>query len=177
MTIDQLINLLVTITLVEMMAATGLGVTFGQLAGVAKSWRLVTKAALANYVAVPVVTVGLLLLFGGQPMVAAGFLILAVCPGAPFGPPCTAIAKGNVAVAVGLMVILAGSSALLAPVLLHFLLTKYPSAGRPHGGAPPRLEESRHRGGGSLEPSVGAIFVTLKKKPRPRAWPTHSRAF
>jgi BASS family bile acid:Na+ symporter len=122
MTIDQLINLLVTITLVEMMAATGLGVTFGQLAGVAKNWRLVMKAALANYGAVPVVTVGLLLLFGAQPMVAAGFLILAACPGAPFGPPCTAIAKGNVAVSVGLMVILAGSSALIAPVLLHFLL-------------------------------------------------------
>src|SRR5579862_6206156 len=122
MTIDQLINLLVTITLIEMMAATGLGVTFGQLAGVARNWRLVCKAALANYVAVPVITVGLLLLFGAQPMVAAGFLILAACPGAPFGPPCTAIANGNVGVSVGLMVILAGSSALLAPILLHFLL-------------------------------------------------------
>src|SRR5205814_821123 len=45
-----------------------------------------------------------------------------VCPGAPFGPGCTRIAKGNVTVAVGLMVILASSSALAAPVLLHFLL-------------------------------------------------------
>jgi hypothetical protein len=38
-----------------------------KIKGVAKNWRLVTKAALANYVAVPVVTVGLLLLFGAQP--------------------------------------------------------------------------------------------------------------
>src|SRR5262249_26857676 len=66
--------------------------------------------------------VGLLLLFRPHPMVAAGFLILAVCPGAPFGPPFTAIAKGNVPVAVGLMVILAGSSAVLAPLLLQYLL-------------------------------------------------------
>src|ERR1700674_4164546 len=101
MTIDQWINLLVTITLVEMMAAIGLGVTFDELAGVARNWRLVTNAALANYVALPAFTVGLLLLFGAQPMIAAGFLILAACPGAPFGPPCTAIAKGNVAVSVG----------------------------------------------------------------------------
>ena len=66
------------------------------------------------------VTVGLLLLF--QPadiMVPAGFLILAVCPGAPFGPGCTRIAKGNVATAVGMMVLLAGSSALAAPLLLR----------------------------------------------------------
>jgi len=56
-------------------------------------------------------------------MVVAGFLILAVCPGAPYGPPFTAIAKGNIAVAIGLMAILAGSSAVIAPVLLRYLLS------------------------------------------------------
>ena len=50
------------------------------------------------------------------------FLICAVCPGAPYGPPFTGMAKGKVGVAVGLMVILAGSSALVAPLLLHGLL-------------------------------------------------------
>jgi BASS family bile acid:Na+ symporter len=122
MTTDQLIHVLVTIALIEMMVAIGLGVTFVDLSGVARNWRLVGRAALANYVCVPAVTVGLLFLFGPHPMVAAGFLILAVCPGAPYGPPFTAIAKGNVAVAVGLMVALAGSSAILAPMLLHSLL-------------------------------------------------------
>jgi BASS family bile acid:Na+ symporter len=122
MTVDQLINILVTITLIEMMVAIGLGVTFADLVGVARNMGLVTGAALANYVCVPAATVGLLLLFDAHPMVAAGFLVLAVCPGAPYGPPFAAIAKGNVAVAVGLMVILAGSSAILAPILLHYLL-------------------------------------------------------
>jgi BASS family bile acid:Na+ symporter len=122
MTVDQLINVLVTVTLIEMMVATGLGVTFVDLASVARNWRLVGRAALANYVCVPAATVGLLVLFDAHPMVAAGFLLLAVCPGAPYGPSFTAIAKGNVAVAVGLMVILAGSSAILAPILLQYLL-------------------------------------------------------
>jgi BASS family bile acid:Na+ symporter len=122
MTLDRLINVLVTVTLVEMMVTVGLGVTFADLAGVARNWRLVARAGLANYVCVPAATVGLLLLFGAQPLVAVGFLILAVCPGAPYGPPFAAVAKGNVAVAVGLMVILAGSSAILAPVLLYLLL-------------------------------------------------------
>src|SRR5262249_22010693 len=119
---DQLLNLLVTITLIEMMAAIGLGVTFGDLAATARDRSLVVRAALANYVCVPAATVGLLLLFGHHPLVAAGFLILAVCPGAPYGPPFAAIAKGDVPVAVGLMVLLAASSAVLAPILLHFLL-------------------------------------------------------
>jgi BASS family bile acid:Na+ symporter len=122
MTIDQVVNALVIVTLVEMMLAVGLGVTFAELTGVARNWRLVGRATLGNYVAVPAATVGLLLLFDPHPMVAAGFLILAVCPGAPYGPPFTALAKGNLAIAVGLMVFLAGTSAVVAPVLLRFLL-------------------------------------------------------
>ncbi len=43
---------------------------------------------------------------------------------APVGPTFTAIAKGNVAAATGLMVILAAMSALLSPALLSFLLAR-----------------------------------------------------
>src|SRR5436309_2404361 len=126
MTIDQAISLLASVTLFELMVTIGLGVTFAEVAGVARNWRLVGKAALANYVCVPAAALGLLLLFrpgsldpGNFPFIAAGFLIAAVCPGAPYGPPFTGLARGNVVVSVGLMVILAGSSALLAPLLLH----------------------------------------------------------
>jgi BASS family bile acid:Na+ symporter len=120
--VERLTTLLLTVTLVEMMAAVGLRVTFGELARVARSLGLVGRAAVANYACVPAATVGLLLLFDASPKVAAGFLILAACPGAPFGPPVTGLARGNVTVAVGLMVLLAGSSAVVAPVLLQFLL-------------------------------------------------------
>jgi BASS family bile acid:Na+ symporter len=123
MTIDPFyVNVLVTVTLVEMMAAIGLGVSPIDLIAVARDWRLVARAMLANYVAVPAATVGLLLLFRAPAEVAAGFLILAVCPGAPYGPPLTALAKGDVPAAVGLMAVLAASSALLAPALLALLL-------------------------------------------------------
>jgi BASS family bile acid:Na+ symporter len=122
MTIERLINILVTITLIEMMVAVGLGVAFADLICIAKNGRFVAQATIANYVLVPAATVALLLVFHAQPMVSVGFLILAVCPGAPFGPPCTTIAKGNVATSVGLMVFLAASSALVAPFLLQVLL-------------------------------------------------------
>lgn len=122
MSIQQITNILVTLTLIEMMAAIGLEVTLSDLFAVVRSVRLIVCAALANYVVVPAVTVALLLAFQPQPLVAAGFLILAVCPGAPFGPPLTAIARGNVTVSVGLMALLAASSALMAPLLLRVLL-------------------------------------------------------
>ena len=122
MSIDQVINLLAIVTLVEMMFSIGLGVMLADVAAVAKGWGLLGRAALANYVLVPAAAVGLLLLFRANPLVAAGFLVIAVCPGAPYGPPFTAMAKGNVVMAVGLMVILAGSSAVVAPLLLKMLL-------------------------------------------------------
>jgi bile acid:Na+ symporter, BASS family len=120
---DQLINVSVIITLIGMMASIGLGVDHAELLVVARNWRLVAQAAVANYICVPAITIGLLaLLRPADPMVSAGFLILAVCPGAPFGPPCAKIAGGNVAAAVGSMVILAGSSAIAAPLILYVLL-------------------------------------------------------
>jgi bile acid:Na+ symporter, BASS family len=122
MSVDRLINLLVTITLMEMMVTIGLRVTFGEIVDTARNWQLVARAALANYLLVPAVAIMLLLLFQARPLVAAGFLVLAVCPGAPYAPPFTGIAHGNVPMSVGLMVILAGSSAVISPVLLDVLL-------------------------------------------------------
>lgn len=142
MTVDRIINVLVTVTLVEMMIAIGLGVTLAEMIRVVRNPRLLVQAALANCVCVPAAAVGLLLVYRVPPMVAAGFLIAAVCPGAPYGPPFTALAKGNVAVSVGLMVVLAGSSAVLAPLLLGFLLT-------------------RLGGGSSLSVDAGKMVVTL----------------
>jgi BASS family bile acid:Na+ symporter len=123
MTIDRLTNILVTLLLVEMMVAVGLGVTLRELTASVRDWRAMLLAGLANYICFPAVTIGLLHLFQPEDaLVVVGFLILAVCPGAPFGPACTQIAGGNVPAAVGMMVVLAGSSALIAPLLLAVLL-------------------------------------------------------
>lgn len=122
MNLNQVINVIATLTLLEMMVTIGLGVTLAEVIVVAADWRLVARAGIANYLLVPAAAVCLLLLFNAKPMVAAGFLIAAVCPGAPYGPPLTTLAKGKVPLAIGLMVVLAGSSALIAPLWLTFLL-------------------------------------------------------
>ena len=132
MSVDRLINILVTITLIEMMMLIGLRATFAGLAQTVRDWRLVARAATANYLLVPAIAVVLLVLFGAEPMVAAGFLVLAACPGAPFGPPVAGIARANVPMAVGLMVILAGSSAIVSPVLLRVMLPWVSGSEAPH---------------------------------------------
>jgi bile acid:Na+ symporter, BASS family len=122
MSLDGAISVLVTITLVEMMVVVGLQVTLPELVNSFENWRLLGRAAVANYVVVPSMTVALLTLVDASPMIATGFLIIAVCPGAPFGPSFAKIAGADVAQSVGLMVMLAGSSAVISPLLLKGLL-------------------------------------------------------
>ena len=127
-----LIKLLNIAALLAMMLSIGMTVKIEQVIASARNVRLVVLGVLANFALVPLVTVGLLAGFHVAPLVSAGFLILAVCPGAPVGPTFTAIAKGNVAAATGLMVILAALSALLSPALLSFLLARIAPEGNLH---------------------------------------------
>jgi BASS family bile acid:Na+ symporter len=120
----SLITLLNVTALVTIMLSMGLQVEFEDVLASARPARLLVLGLLANYVLVPAVTLGLLYVFQANPMVSVGFFILAVCPGAPIGPPITAIARGNVPWAIGMMLILAGLSALLSPALLGVLLAQ-----------------------------------------------------
>jgi bile acid:Na+ symporter, BASS family len=122
MSLDSLVAIFVSVAVFEMMAAVGLGVAVRDVAAVAREGGLLARAALANYICVPAATVILLLLFDAHPMVSVGFIVLAVCPGAPYGPPLTVLAGGNAALSVGLMTVLAVSSAVIAPAALYLLL-------------------------------------------------------
>ena len=119
---SRLIQPLTFAGLVSMMLSMGCVVTPSELGTAMRSGRRLWAGLLSNFVFVPAVTVALLGLFDSAPLVSAGFLILAVCPGAPVSPMFTATARGDVAYAAGLMVLLAGLSAVLAPLLLAVLL-------------------------------------------------------
>ena len=122
MTMDQALKIFALVTLIEMMLYIGLSVSVSDVVNTVKNWRLAARGILANYVLFPALTIGLLLLFQAPPLVAVGFMILAVCPAGPYGAAYTAIAKGNVGTAAGLMIILAGLSPLLSPALLRLLV-------------------------------------------------------
>ncbi len=74
MTIDQFINVLVTVMLIEMMVAVGLGVGIAELTRVARNRRLLLQAGIANYVCVPAATVALLILAGSSAIAAPSLL-------------------------------------------------------------------------------------------------------
>jgi BASS family bile acid:Na+ symporter len=118
-----LISLLVSLTLAEMMFAMGLRLRFSELKDAVSCSRwFLFRAVIANYLIIPGMTLLIILIFHLSPMVALGLLILAVSPAAPYTLPFTIIARGDLAVSTGLMVFLAGISAIMAPLLLHLLL-------------------------------------------------------
>jgi BASS family bile acid:Na+ symporter len=120
--VQLLITLLVFITLAEMMFVIGLRLGFSQMVDSLRGapW-LVFRAMVTNYAFIPFITILFILLFKAEPMAATGLLILGVTPAAPYGPPFTLIARGNLAIATGLMSLLALSSAFMAPLLLWWL--------------------------------------------------------
>jgi BASS family bile acid:Na+ symporter len=125
---QTLVTVLVSITLAEMMFAMGLRLSFSRLtASLGSSPGLVIRAFFANYLVIPGITLLFIAIFQTDPMVAVGLIILGVSPAAPYGPPFTIIARGNLALSTGLMIILAGFSVILAPFLLHTLLPLIPS--------------------------------------------------
>jgi BASS family bile acid:Na+ symporter len=110
--------------LVAIMLSMGMAVRFEAVWAAVQSFRPLVLGLLANYLLVPLFTLGLLLVFQANPMVSVGFFILAVCPGAPVGPPITAVARGDVPWAIGMMLILAVLSPIVSPALLSVFLPR-----------------------------------------------------
>ncbi len=126
MTPSQFIAVVNLVALITIMLSMGLQVSLDSVLKSVRQLHLLAWCVIANYVLVPLVALGLLIAFQANPMVSVGFLILAVCPAAPVGPPLTAIAKGHVSLSIGMMLVLAALSALLSPALLSLLITFIP---------------------------------------------------
>jgi predicted Na+-dependent transporter len=121
-TIMLLINLFVLVFVLTSMFGTGLSLTVAQILEPLKDWKLVLLALLANFVIVPALAYGIALILNLSEGLRAGLIILAACAGAPFLPKLAAVAKGNLAFSVGLMVLLMVVTVGFAPVVLPLLI-------------------------------------------------------
>ncbi len=119
-----IVKVMAALSLVSLMFWMGMKAKFVDVLASAKNLKLIGLGVLANFILVPILTLGLLHIFSPDNLVCVGFLVLAVCPGAPVGLPFVAIAWGDVAVAISQMIILCTISVFLSPLLLG-LLFKY----------------------------------------------------
>src|SRR5260370_39584187 len=119
MPLASIANLLILLGLIAVMLSMGLAVKFEDVLASARKPRLVVSGLLANFLLIPVCTIGLLRVYDPDPMVSAGFPIFAACPRAPVAPPFTALARAAPPRRIRQMGVLAGLSVLAsAPTLL-----------------------------------------------------------
>ena len=95
----------VLIFVVSSMVAMGLGLTVREIVAPLRNARLLILSLLANFVLMPLVAVGLARVLRLDEPLGVGLLLLGAAAGAPFLPLLAQMAKGNLAFAVGLMVL------------------------------------------------------------------------
>src|SRR6516162_10562646 len=104
------------------MLAVGVSLTVGQIMGSLRNVKLVIVALLANFVLMPAVALGISRVLRLDQPLGIALLLLGAAAGAPFLPKLAGLAKGNLAFAVGLMVLLMVLTVAYMPLVLPLLL-------------------------------------------------------
>ena len=107
---------------VSSMLAMGAGLTISLIAEPLRNVRLVVLALLANFVVMPLGALGLAKVLSLDEPFGIGLLLLGCAAGAPFLPKLAELAKGNLAFAVGAMVLLMVVTVGFLPIVLPLLL-------------------------------------------------------
>jgi len=107
---------------VSSMLAVGVSLTIRQIVAPLRNGKLVFLALLANFVLMPLGALGIARLLRLDEPLGIALLLLGAAAGAPFLPKLAGIAKGNLAFAVGLMVLLMVLTVAYMPLVLPLLL-------------------------------------------------------
>ena len=112
----------VLVFVIASMLAMGMGLTVGQIIAPVRNRRLVLLALVANFVLMPLGALALATMLRLDHPLGVGLLLLGTAAGAPFLPTLAEIARGNLAFAVGMMVLLMVATVGYVPIVLPFLL-------------------------------------------------------
>ena len=107
---------------VSSMLAVGLSLTVAQMLAPLRNGRLVALSLLANFVLMPLAAMGLGRLLSLDQPLGVALVLLGAAAGAPFLPKLASVAKGSLAFAVGLMVLLMVLTVGYMPLVLPLLL-------------------------------------------------------
>lgn len=105
------------------MLAMGLSLTVTQIIQPLKNIRLVILALIANFIVAPALVYGIIAIIPVSEGQRIGLILLGTAAGAPFLPKLAQTARGNLAFAVGLMVMLMVVTVVFLPLVLPLLLT------------------------------------------------------
>jgi BASS family bile acid:Na+ symporter len=120
--VDTVVEFVTTVFVLSTMLSIGMELSLDQLLAAFRKRRLMTRSLLVNLVAVPLLAYLILRFVPVEAGYAAGIVLIAVAPGAPFGPKFAEISNGDIEFASGLMAVLGIVSVLTIPASLALLL-------------------------------------------------------
>ena len=120
--LTNITRLAVLVFLLSSMSGIGLGLTLQQIVAPLRNVKLVVFALIANFLLTPLLAVGIARLLRLEEPFALGLLLLGLAAGAPFMPKIVGIAKGDLALSVGLMVLLMVGTTICLPIALPLLV-------------------------------------------------------
>jgi predicted Na+-dependent transporter len=103
---------------VASMVAMGLSLTVDRIIGPLRDLRILVFLLIANFVVVPAVAIAAARLLPMEQATSTALVIYGCCAGAPFLPKLAQLVKGDVALAVGAMVLLMVVTVVYAPLVL-----------------------------------------------------------
>jgi len=104
------------------MAAMGLGLTLPRIIEPLRDVRMLVLLLGANFVVVPIVAVAAGRLLPMEGSAATAVILIGCCAGAPFLPKLAQLAKGDVALSVGSMVLLMVATVIYAPIVVPLVV-------------------------------------------------------
>jgi predicted Na+-dependent transporter len=115
-------SLFTVIFVVTSMLAMGFGLTLGQIIAPLRDWKVVVFALLASFIIVPAAAFLLKTFIPMEQDYQIGLMLVATAAGAPMLPKLAQIAKGAIALSVGLMTLLMVGTVIYLPIVLPLLL-------------------------------------------------------
>lgn len=116
-TADLPMNALLPLGLAVIMLAVGLKLTPADFARLAAQPKAVAAGAAAQVVMLPLLAVAISAVYPMAPVMAAGFIILAACPGGITSNLLTLLARGDVALALSVTAISTALSSVTLPII------------------------------------------------------------
>src|SRR5215213_9593074 len=104
------------------MLGMGLGLRVSEIVAPLRNGRLIVLSLVANFIVMPFAALALSKILQLDQSMAIGLLLLGLASGAPFLPKLAQISRGNLAFAVGLMVLLMVITVGYLPLVLPLLL-------------------------------------------------------
>lgn len=165
----QLIPPIITL----IMVALGMDVSLADFRRLVESPRAAIVALLGQIVGLPLLAFGLALWLEPPPAVAASMVILAACPGGPPSNVFTYLARGNVALSIGLTATSSLTCVVTLPFVVNLGLTTFV-----HEAEPVQLEIGRsvaELAGLSFIPIVVGMLIRARFPERVERWQRNLR--